>query len=387
MVLDFDLLKSTLPREKDREKNQILKKIFNTPEITRKKIIKELSFRPSTVSRVVAEFIEDEILIEDQNKANIGRGRPELFLEINGNRFWSVSFSIISMNLLCAIINLKGAIIKETVHKLDIDIDAMGMLIIFNDVVKDFQEHMPSSSELLGFGFALPGLIDKKEKIWRMVSRFPHLKMMDLRKIEGGRDLTIIIERNIDSLLKNCLLNQPESSLGTTLLLHWGYGIAASCSMEGRILQSPNGLFGEIGHWDMNVSLSGASSTLESSAAISGMLKKNGWREGIDEEMIEDIIRDNIFPEENLRAINEKIQGIIKNLYLTFFPDKIYILSPFVSSKESRQLEMNLKEQLPDFIEYSPSIQSLNYNDKGESLGIANSVYNKSFEYYLTARW
>jgi len=387
MVLDFDLLQSILSREKDREKNQILKKLFQTPNITRKRIIQDLSIRPSTVSRVVAELIEDGILSEEQNKANIGRGRPELFLSVNSNRFWTISFSIISMNLLGAIINLKGDIVRETVIKLDINIDAQNMLKNFNEVAEDFRRQMPASSKFLGYGFALPGLLDKDEKIWRMVSRFPRLKMMDLKKIEGGRDSIIIIERNIDSLLNNCLLNRPESSSGTTLLLHWGYGIAASCAMEGRILQSPNGLFGEIGHWDMNLSLSGDNSNLESIAALSGMLKKNGWNEGIDEEIIIEIIRDRIFPEEDLRVISDMIQAVIKNLYLTFFPDKIYILSPFVSQKLSEHFEKKLKEQLPDFVKSKPSIQVLDYVEKGESLGIASLIFNKSFEYYLTARW
>jgi len=387
MVLDFDSFQTTLPREKDREKNQILRKIFQSTDITRKKIIQELSLRPSTVSRVVSELIEDGILLEDQNKANIGRGRPELFLTVNGNRFWTVSFSIISMNLLAAIINLKGEIIKETVIKLNVDTDSLSMLEIFDNVARDFRSHMPQSSEFLGFGFALPGLIDKEKKIWRMVSRFPQLKMMDLSKIEGGRDSIIIIERNIDSLLKNCLLVRPESVRGTTLLIHWGYGIAISCSMEGRILQSPNGLFGEIGHWNMNLQLSENTTTLESIAALSGILKSNGWNEGIDEEVIVGLIKEKIFPEENLKAINEIILGIIKNLYLIFFPDKIYILSAFVSSDVSKQLEMTLKEQLPDFVESSPSIQTLDYIEKGESLGIANSGFNKSFNYYMTARW
>ncbi|MBF9018559.1 MULTISPECIES: ROK family transcriptional regulator [unclassified Oceanispirochaeta] len=387
MILDFDYLHSTLTREKDREKNQVLKKLFETPDITRKKIIQELSLRPTTVSRIVAELIEDDIIREDHNKANIGRGRPELFLTVNGNRFWTVSFSIISMSLRGAIINLKGEILKETVIKLDIDTNTVEMLDIFNDVVKDFHSQMPLSSKFIGFGFALPGLIDKDKKIWRMVSRFPKLKKMDLKELEGGRDSIIIIERNIDSLLKNSLLKRPESAKGTTLLIHWGYGIAVSCAMEGRILQSPNGLFGEIGHWDMNIPQSEDCSTLESIAALSGMLKCNGWNEGIDEEVIVGLIRDNIFPEENLKAINDMILGIIKNLYLTFFPDKIYILSAFVSSKLSKQLELKLKEQLPDFVESTPSIQTLDYVEKGESLGIANSVFNQAIEHYLTARW
>jgi len=386
MILDYDSLHSTLPREKDKEKALILKSICETPDATRKKIIQALSIRPSTVSRDVAEMIEDGILIEDQNKANIGRGRPEFFLEINYNRFLSISFSIISMNLLAAVINLKGDVIEEVSIKLDLDIDSDKMLREINKVMSIFRRKVPVNSEILGFGFAVPGLIDKKGKVWRMVSRFPKMEKLDLTNIEGGEKRGIIIERNIDSLLKYCLLTKPESAKGTTLLIHWGYGIAVSCAMEGRILQSPNGLFGEIGHWDMNLGQSKAS-TLESMAALSSILHNNNWNESIDERAIVEIVSNGFFPSEKLREIKGMIQGVIKNLYLTFFPDTIFILSPFVSPETSEIMESELKESLPGFIEKCPSIQSLEYSENGEIIGIANSVLSKNLERYLTARW
>lgn len=386
MMLDFDHLHSILPREKDREKNQILKSIFTSSETTRKKIINSLSLRPSTVSRVVAEMIDDGILREDQNRANMGRGRPEFFLEVNKERFWCISFSIISMSLLGSVVNLGGKIVRKTEIKLNINIDSEQLMSTLKDVSEDFHSHMPEDSEFLGYGFALPGLLDKEEKNWRMVSRFPNLKKVDLSGIAGKSDY-VIIERNIDSLLKYNLLHKPETGTGTTLLIHWGYGIAVSCAMEGRILQAPNGLFGEIGHWDMHIAKDGKAVNLESIIALSGILKANGWKESIDEEVISGLVEDGIFPRNDLELINRMLRGVVKNLYLTFFPDKIYILSPFISSEISNQLERNLGKQLPDFIEHTPAIKALDYRDKGEALGIANSLFSTAFEHFLEARW
>lgn len=386
MILDYNSLLSTFPREKDREKTLILKTIFEMPKATRKKIIKTLGLRPSTVSQVVTELIEDRIVIENQNKANMKRGRPEFSLEINSDRFWTISFSIISINLLGAIINLKGEVVDEISIKLDLSINSENMLRIFNQVIKNFRKNIPEQTMLLGFGFALPGLIDKNDKVWRMVSRFQKMVKLEFSKLAIEDKNAIVIERNIDALLKYCLLRKPESTRGTTLLIHWGYGIAISCAMEGRILHSPNGLFGEIGHWDMNISQS-SGSTLEFLAALPNILKKHEWNESIDESTVASIVNNGFFPKKDLEGIIGMIHGVVKNLYLTFFPDTIFILSPFVSQEVSKILESELKEALPDFVEKCPIIQSLEYSENGEVVGIANSVFSRALEQYLTARW
>ena len=59
----------------------------------------------------------------------------------------------------------------------------------------------------------------------------------------------MLFERNIDAILNYRLLADPEAQRETSLLLHWGYGIAISFAANGRLLQSGGGLFGEIGLW------------------------------------------------------------------------------------------------------------------------------------------
>ena len=387
MVLDFDALQASFSREKDREKALVLKSILHGEDVTRKRIIQELSLRPSTVSKIIAELIEDGIVSESQNTVREGRGRPEAFLKVHPGRFWSISYSIMSVGLLGVAYDIEGRAAGKVEKRLSTDLDAERMIGILDDATADLSESVPRESEFLGFGLALPGLLDRKRNTWRTVSRFPNLKHLSFERIRKGRDGIISIERNIDALLRYYLLTVPEYGRGTTLLLHWGYGIAVSCAMEGTILQAPNGLFGEIGHWDVDVSSERTKGYLEEKAALSEVLTKQGWRDDIDESDIESLVSDGIFPAEELARIREMMQKVTKNLYLTFFPDRFLILSPFVSPEMSRELEASLKRQLPDFVDPAPRVTVLTYGEQGESVGIANTVFSASLREYLKARW
>ncbi len=382
MIMDFYSLFLGSLREKDKEKVLVFKTIYESKNITRKKIILEHKLRPSTVSNIILEMIEDSIIVEIERKVNTGRGRPELILEINYSLFWIITFTLISMDLTASIVNLKGETVRDHVIKLDETIDSEYFIKKVISISDKFQSVMPLDSKFLGIGFTLPGLLDKRSINWKIVSRFPRIKNVDLSII--CKIKPTIIERNVDTLLNYCLQTKKETLKGTTLLIHWGYGISISCSMEGKILKSTNGLFGEIGHWE---GIQATNQIIESAFSMSPILKDLGWLGSYSESNIAEIVQSGTFPQQTLGKITEAMGKVIKNLFLTFFPDRIYILSPFITNESLYRIGLDLKKSIPDFIIESPSIHSLDYSEKGELLGILNLVFSKTMNQYLKARW
>ena len=194
-------------------------------------------------------MIDDGLLSELSMRTNAHRGRPELFLSINPDRFWAISFSIMSMSLIITIANFAGEVVEERILPLDRHLSATQMTSILNGLITEHTATVPEGTHLLGYGIAFPGLIDKKANLWRMVSRFPNMKNLKFEGIIGFSEGKVLFERNIDAILNYRLLADPEARKETSLLLHWGYGIAISFAANERLLQSGGGLFGEIGHW------------------------------------------------------------------------------------------------------------------------------------------
>ncbi|HAF85840.1 MAG TPA: hypothetical protein DCG32_05635 [Sphaerochaeta sp.] len=385
-VLDYRSLLQACTREKDRVKILILQFIAEHETASRKMVIESLGMRPSTVSKSIGEMIEDGLVNELSLRANSGRGRPEWFLSIKANRFWVISFSIMSMSLITTIANFCGEVVEEQILTLDKSLTESEMVIILNGLIQECSAKVPEGTHLLGYGIAVPGLIDKEANLWRMVTRFPSMRNLKFESITGFSEGNVLFERNIDAILNYCLRSDPDSHTKNSLLLHWGYGIAISFASYGTPIHSGGGLFGEIGHWTVPIGDS-ETQTIESLAAVPKFMEAYEWSGTIDEASIQQSIQEGFISQEKLSEIHSIIAQVIRNLHLTFFPDIIYILSPFVDATATEHFTESLKEALKPFAVKTPSVVNLQYSAHSESMGMVSTLFSQSIGPYLTARW
>lgn len=386
IVLDYRTLLQACTREKDRVKILILQHIAENETASRKMVIESLEIRPSTVSKSIGEMIEDGLVNELSLRANSGRGRPEWFLSINANKFWVISFSIMSMSLITTIANFGGEVVEEQILKLDKSLTASDMTAILNTLIAECSAKVPEGTLLLGYGVAVPGLIDKEANLWRMVTRFPNMRNLEFENITGFSEGSVLFERNIDTILNYCLLAEPGAYKKSSLLLHWGYGIAISFASNGALLQSGGGLFGEIGHWTVPFG-NKKTQTIENLAAVPKFMDSYAWSGTIDEASIQKSIQKGFISQKKLDEIHGIIAQVIRNLHLTFFPDIIYILSPFVDSATAEGFSQFLAEVLKPFAVKAPSVVNLQYSAHSEAMGMVSTLFSQSIGPYLTARW
>ena len=385
-VLDYRSLLQACTREKDRIKILILQYIAENQTASRKMVIDSLAIRPSTVSKSIAEMIEDGLVNELSVRANSGRGRPEWFLSINANKFWVISFSIMSMSLITTIANFGGEVVEEHILKLETSLTQAEMVSILNGLIEECSAKIPEGTHLLGYGIAVPGLIDKEANLWRMVTRFPNMRNLRFESITGFSEGNVLFERNIDAILNYCLLAEPDSYKTNSLLLHWGYGIAISFAANGKPLQSGGGLFGEIGHWTVPIGTN-ETQTIENLAAVPKFMEAYEWSGTIDEASIQRSIQEGFISPEKLAEIRGIIAQVIRNLHLTFFPDIIYILSPFVDAATAEDFSQFLGEVLVPFAVKTPLVVNLQYSAHSESMGMVSTLFSQSIGPYLVARW
>lgn len=385
-LLDYRALLQACTREKDKTKILILRYIADQKTATRKSLIESLHIRPSTVSKSVGELLENRLVNELNVKVNSGRGRPEWLLSINANRFWVVSFSIMSMSLTTTITNFGGEVVEQLTQKLPQSLTEQTMVQTLNTLIEECALKTPEGTDLLGYGVAVPGLIDKKAKLWHMASRFPAMKNLKFESITGFSEGNVLFERNIDAILNYCLLSNPHAYQKNSLLLHWGYGIAISFSAFGTPLQSEGGLFGEIGQWLAPIGIQ-SNQTIEDLVSVPTFMKKYDWNTTIDETSLIESIQKGYISEQKIAEIRDIIVQVLRNLHLTFFPDNIHILSPFVDKNTAAHFTQYLTEVLRPFAVKAPTIETLQYTTHSEAMGMASKLFTQSIGAYLQARW
>ena len=100
-------------RIKDREKSEVFHYICQNPGVTRKEIVNITRIRPSTVSKIMSELLSRNLVEEGANK-NIGeKGRPEISLYSNFDRFLSIALYVVSQRIIGVLLNFNGDILIE----------------------------------------------------------------------------------------------------------------------------------------------------------------------------------------------------------------------------------------------------------------------------------
>ncbi|HUX20806.1 MAG TPA: ROK family transcriptional regulator, partial [Spirochaetia bacterium] len=286
MVFPFaNVHEGTRYRLKDLEKARIFQAICSAGTITRKEIAAAIGSRPTTVSNVVHQLMDDRLVIEGEVREPGKQGRPEMFLHPNYSRLVAVSICVVSREIKGALVGLDGAILAESSVELPSGAGNSDIVETISDIVFELRHQKPIDSSLMGVGISLTGSINSAEKRWMYTARWRNISNLDLGDLEARIGLPVISNRLVNSRLEFLLMTNPAFAVGGTLLFHWGYGIGAAYALDGRIIQATSGSFAELGHWNIvretpQPCLCGGQGCLETVAALWALLPELSSRFG-----------------------------------------------------------------------------------------------------------
>ena len=302
---------------------------------TRSSLAPILSLRPATVSAMVAELIEDGLVIEGRKIAPPRKGRPEVPLTIETRRILTVVIDIVSRNLKGALIDLGGTVVAETGIALDVEeADQDTILAAFREIVTELIGCAPRGAQLAGIGVALPGIVDSSERRWISAARWPHIAGLDFGALETETGLPVRIEQKRQAELRALLHGAPKERAGGVLLVNWGYGISSAFAQNGVVLNSAMGGFGDFGHWLVHPEsaekcLCGQTGCLEAHAALWSLLptiRKSFPDTPINPESLGNFLRTHDLSK--IPRVESAIRLFVlalHNLFKCFFPDRIIL--------------------------------------------------------------
>ena len=340
MLVAFeDILDGRSSRAVDRNKAKILAAICGDRPVTRKRLASRLRIRPTTISALVNELIDDGVVVESKSLSPPRQGRPEILLQAQMTRFAVLVIHVVSHDIRGALVDMAGNVLAERVAGLNgMETGNKRVIKAIEGLIDDLRDEAPAESQLLGIGIAVPGIIDPAERRWIFSSRWPKMRDLSFDAIAERTGLTVHVSRNLSLELRTRMLRRPEERKGGVLFVHWGYGIGSAYSWNGTVLDSSVGSFGELGHWIVSpdsrqTCFCGETGCLETEAALWAMLPeiRRAFPDApADEWAFERFMREHRVTElEVMRRAGETFALSLANLYKAFYPERVVLTGPF----------------------------------------------------------
>ena len=361
MQLPFDTIISDFSASAlDRDKTRIYQAICDQDEVSRKRLAKHLSMRPTTISTLVNELIKDEVVEEVRTVASSGQGRPEVVLAPVRDRFIVIMLQVVSRTIRCRLVDMSGSLLGEEIIEINRDeADNSMILAATESLIEKLIANAPERPEILGIGIVVPGIIDRQNRLWIYSARWPRMQALPFDEIGEKFGLPVGVNRNLNLELRTRLLRKKEEREGSVLLIHWGYGIGSSYALNGSVIESSIGSFGEFGHWTVDPSSMrqchcGESGCLETIASLWSLLPELRTIYPVvpsEETAFEAFTRENDISE--LPMIERAVDAFalsLANLNKAVFADRIVLTGPFVNIPSVlKRLESRFFQHLPHY--------------------------------------
>lgn len=327
---------------------RIFMEICKLKNVTRKQIAQDFELRPGTVSALVLQLIERGLVEEARPTPPYQKGRPEILLRPVVSRLGVIVFYVISQSFHAALVDLGGNILFSQVREIqDTQLTENGgerLSEFFIGMINDIRSEAPENTDIVGISFSLPGVVDEQNKKWIFsLSRWKKAWNVEFSEIIEKTGLSVILNKNLNCELRARIDRLAERSDKNLLLIHWGHGIGVSCSLNGTILTSDKGGFGEVGHSHVHsetveLCRCGLQNCLETQAALWALwpkLKEKYPDVPSDEWDFERFLNETEhFDIDTLNLAIHQMAVTLRNLALVLAPQHIVLTGPFTQNQE-----------------------------------------------------
>ncbi|WP_300392616.1 ROK family protein [Fusobacterium sp.] len=216
--------------------------VLKNYNFTRVELQKHTGLAAGTLSNIMKELVNKNVIIEKEESENNCRGRKGTKLYLNYNYKYIIGIKVKRGTLIGTLNNLKGEIINKIVFTIpDKKPETIVKLIVetINSLKKD--------KEILGIGVAFPGQIDSKNGIITY-SAFYGWKKVNLKSLlKEHLPYEIFIENDVRAmaLSEKDYLN-PE--IKNILYINIDRGVSAGIIINNELLLGDNFIAGHIGH-------------------------------------------------------------------------------------------------------------------------------------------
>lgn len=265
--------KATRQHTKDHNSRLVLRTIYNGGELSRADVARVTGLTRPTVSAIVAELLENELVIEMGQGPSAGGKRPTL-LSINGSGRHLIAIDLSGTDFRAARLNLRGEIEARAVRPAA-GVRGEDALVSIHDLIAAVR---PTDSDLLGLSVATPGLVDPHNGIVRRAVNlgWVNVPLRDLLEERYGRPVHVANDSHMAALAEYTYGQSADSP--NLIVIRAGRGIGAGIILGGLPFYGDGFGAGEIGHVVVNTGgdlcTCGNRGCLETTSSVSAILHR-----------------------------------------------------------------------------------------------------------------
>jgi predicted NBD/HSP70 family sugar kinase len=228
---------------RDINRDVVLELIRTKQPISRADLSRLSGLRPSTISAIVGQLL-DEKWISEGPVMRLPRGRRPTMLSLNAESVILVS-DIRPTQVIIAVVDLNGRFLSRETLPLVKD-PARGVENIIGAMQKMIANYPDRSFE--GIGLSLPGRVDPTTQ--RLILA-PNLSWTNY-DIKGAIERKIPLQIEMDNAANACLLSElwfgHMDGVREAVLVTVSEGVGSAILANGRLVTGKSGLAGEFGH-------------------------------------------------------------------------------------------------------------------------------------------
>ncbi|MCM3602775.1 ROK family transcriptional regulator [Robertmurraya korlensis] len=236
-------------RMKSQNQSIVLNMIRLKEPISRAEIAKLTNLTPPTVSSLVGELIEKNLITEEQSTNSKIGGRKPILLRINYTAHYIIGVYAAAEVVRVILTTMDGKIVSDYVKDItELPSKSEFTKLIIESIQSIFDQTDVKKDLILEIGFAMHGLVDPERGL-AMFSPHLHLENIPIKDIlEEEFDIPVIVENDVRALaLAESWFGQGQ---GVTdfICISVGRGIGSGIFINDEIYTSSFNTAGEIGH-------------------------------------------------------------------------------------------------------------------------------------------
>lgn len=363
----------------------VFRTITQQEPLSRADIAQDSGLNKATVSSLVNELLEKQLVYESGPGESSGGRRPVL-LHYNQSAGYSIGIDIGVNYILGVVTDLKGNIINE--QKLSMKDSAFeDVLNRVKKMVYTLMEPLPQSPYgVVGIGIGIPGIVDKQGNILLA----PNLgwKNCEIKQqIEEEFNIPVIVENEANAGAYGEKQFGVGKSFNDIIYVSVGIGIGVGLILNNQLYQGVNGFSGELGH--MVIQMDGAPCRCGSKGCWEVYASEHALIDNakdLDEPTLESIIDLAKNNDEKAIGLFEEIGKYlgfgINNIINTFNPEQIIIGNRLAMAKQwiEQPLQDIVQSHALAFQQKNLQISFSQHSTHSAALGVSAFAFEQFLE-------
>jgi len=179
----------------------VLNLIREQDEISGARLAQITGMRPSTISNILKELVEKDLIINIGKGESTNKGGKRPFLwQLNKNSNYIIGLDIEIGEITALVLNISGDIIYRKVTKTEVFDDLEKFSIQIREIVDESLKELKLKCEdILGMGIAVAGIVNHKDGVIKVTDILPDQDIPLLEALEGHFQFPLIIENNANA--------------------------------------------------------------------------------------------------------------------------------------------------------------------------------------------